>query len=163
LINLVTLLVVGVGAAVASGLAVDFPPGMPGIVAGVLIWFVLGYAFFAAMAAALAALVSRQEEVGSVISPLTMLIMVAYFVAFFAVGEPTGTVATVVSLIPPFSSMVMPVRMAAAEVPLWEVGLSMALMVAATLAVLSFGAKVYERAVLRTGARVKLGDVLRAK
>jgi ABC-2 type transport system permease protein len=36
-------------------------------------------------------------------------------------------------------------------------------MVAATLAVLSFGAKVYERAVLRTGARVKLGDVLRAK
>lgn len=163
LINLVTLLVVGVGAAVVSGLAVDFPPGMPGIVAGVLIWFVLGYAFFAALAAALAALVSRQEEVGSVISPLTMLIMMAYFVAFFAVSEPTGTVATVVSLIPPFSSMVMPVRMAAAEVPLWEVGLSMALMVAATLAVLSFGAKVYERAVLRTGARVKLGDVLRAK
>ncbi|TMR88102.1 ABC transporter permease, partial [Nonomuraea basaltis] len=44
-----------------------------------------------------------------------------------------------------------------------QVGASMAAMVLAVLAVLAFGAKVYERAVLRTGARVKLGDVLRAK
>jgi ABC-2 type transport system permease protein len=67
------------------------------------------------------------------------------------------------SYVPPFSSMIMPVRMAATEVPLWQVGASMAAMVAAVLVVLAFGAKVYERAVLRTGARVKLGDVLRAK
>jgi ABC-2 type transport system permease protein len=59
--------------------------------------------------------------------------------------------------------MVMPVRMAATEVPLWEAGASMAAMVVAVLAVLAFGAKVYERAVLRTGARVKLGDVVRVR
>ncbi|TMR88851.1 ABC transporter permease, partial [Nonomuraea basaltis] len=44
-----------------------------------------------------------------------------------------------------------------------QVGASMAAMVLAVLAVLAFGAKVYERAVLRTGARVKLGDVLRVR
>jgi len=163
LINLVTILVVGLGASVASGFAADFPPGMAQIVAGVLLWFVLGYAFFATLAAAFSSLVSRQEEVGNVMSPLTMLIMVSYFVAFYATTDPTGTVATIVSFIPPFSSMVMPVRMAATEVPLWQVGASSVLMVLAVLAVLAFGAKVYERAVLRTGARVKLGDVLRAK
>jgi ABC-2 type transport system permease protein len=136
---------------------------MVGIVAGVLLWFVLGYAFFATLAAALSSLVSRQEEVGNVMTPLTMLIMASYFVAFYATNDPTGTVATIVSFVPPFSSMVMPVRMAATEVPMWEVGVSVVLMALAVVGTLTFGAKVYERAVLRTGARVKLGEVLRAK
>ena len=86
-----------------------------------------------------------------------------YFGAFYATTDPTGTLAKVASLVPPFSSMVMPVRMAAADVPLWEIGLSTVLMLLAVAGVLSFGAKVYERAVLRTGARIKHGDVLRAK
>ncbi|MFI7697662.1 ABC transporter permease [Nonomuraea sp. NPDC049480] len=163
LINLVTILVVGLGAAMASGVAADFPPGIAGLVAAVVIWFVLGYAFFATLSAAFASLVSRQEEVNSVMTPLTMLIMATYFVAFYATSDPTGTFATVVSYVPPFSSMIMPVRMAATEVPLWQVGASMAGMVVAVVAVLAFSAKVYERAVLRTGARLKLGEVLRAK
>ncbi|MFB4281030.1 MULTISPECIES: ABC transporter permease [unclassified Nonomuraea] len=163
LINLVTIAVVGLGAAVASGAASDFPPGIPGLVAAVLVWFVLGYAFFATLAAALASLVSRQEEVNSVLTPLTMGIMATYFVSFYVTNEPTGTLATVASYIPPFSSMIMPVRMAATDVPMWQVGVSMVVMVAAVAAVLAFGAKVYERAVLRTGARVKLGDVLRTR
>lgn len=161
MINLVTVLAVGLAASVVSGLSVDFPPGMAGIVVGVLVWFVLGYAFFATLAAALSSLVSRQEEVGNVLTPMTMLIMITYFIAFYASSEPTGSLGRIISLIPPFSSMVMPVRMAATEVPLWEVALSGVLMVAAVCAVLLIGARVYERAVLRTGARVKLGDVLR--
>ncbi|MDA0635568.1 ABC transporter permease [Nonomuraea sp. MCN248] len=163
LINLGSILAVGLVASYVSGFAADFPPGMTGIMAGVILWFVLGYAFFATLGAALSALVSRQEEVGNVMSPISMVIMAAYFVAFYAVNDPTGPVATIVSFVPPFSSMVMPVRMAATEVPLWEVAASVGLMVLAVLATLSFGAKVYERAVLRTGARVKLGEVLRAK
>ncbi|MFC4114813.1 ABC transporter permease [Nonomuraea zeae] len=163
LINLVTILVVGLFSATASGVAADFPPGIPGLVAAVLVWFVLGYAFFAALSAAFGSLVSRQEEVGSVMTPLTMLIMITYFVAFYATNDATGTLATIMSYIPPFSSMVMPVRMAATEVPMWQVGVSMAAMVVAVLVVLAFGSKVYERAVLRTGARLKLGDVLRSK
>lgn len=163
LINLVTILAVGLGAATASGLAADFPPGIPGLVAAVLIWFILLYAFFATLAAAFASLVSRQEEVQSVMTPLTMTMMVTYFVAFYATSDPTGTVATVLSFLPPFSGMIMPVRMAATEIPMWQVAVSMAAMVLAVLAVLSFGAKVYRRAVLRTGAKLKLGDVLRAR
>ncbi|MEU6720528.1 ABC transporter permease [Nonomuraea sp. NPDC046802] len=163
LINLGTVVVVGLGAATASGVASDFPPGIGGLVAGVLVWFVLGYAFFATLSAALASLVSRQEEVNSVLTPLTMIMMATYFVAIFTVNNPTGTLATVLSYVPPFSSMIMPVRMAGAEVPLWQTGASMAAMVLGVLAVLAFGAKVYERAVLRTGARLKLGDVIRAR
>ncbi|MFG2073653.1 ABC transporter permease [Nonomuraea maritima] len=163
LINMTAILVVGLIATSVSGLSADFPPGMTGLVVGVLVWFVLGYVFFATLSAALASLVSRQEEVSTVLTPLTMTIMVTYFVSFYVVNNATGLLATVLSYVPPFSSMVMPVRMAATEVPLWQVGLSMAAMVVAASAVLALGAKVYSRAVLRTGARLKLTDVLRAK
>lgn len=161
LINLGAVIVTGLGASFAAGVAADLPPGMTGIVISAVVWFILGYAFFSALAAMLGSLVSRQEEVNSVLTPMTMLMMLCYFVAFSAAIEPTGTVARVLSLVPPFSSMVMPVRTAAGDVPLWEIALSGTLMIAAAAGVLALGARVYGRAVLRTGARVKLSEVLR--
>jgi ABC-2 type transport system permease protein len=162
LINLAGVIAAGLIGATASGLAADLPSGIPGIVAGVVVWFVLGYTFFAALAAALGSLVSRQEEVGNALAPMTTLILVAYGVAFYALGEPGGTVARVVSLVPPFSAIVMPVRTAAADVPLWEVALSGVLLLAAVVGVVLLGARIYQRAVLRTGARVRLGDVFKS-
>ncbi|WP_169944150.1 ABC transporter permease [Microbispora sp. H11081] len=161
LVNLVVIIVVGLGASFATGFTADLPPGMAGIVVSALVWFVLGYAFFSAVAAALGSLVSRQEELNSVLTPLTAVMMLAYVTAYFAAVEPTGTLARVLSLVPPFSSMVMPVRTAAMEVPLGEILLAGALMVVAVAAVVLGAARVYERAVLRTGARVKLGEVVR--
>lgn len=160
LINLVVVIAAGLGTSYAAGLAGDLPPGMAGIAVGTVVWFLLGYAFFAAMAAAFGSLVSRQEELNSVLTPMTMTLMVTYLVAFLAAAQPTGVPARILSLVPPFSSMVMPVRSAATEVPLWEIGLAGVLMVAAAAGVLVVGARIYERAVLRTGARVKLGEVV---
>jgi ABC-2 type transport system permease protein len=53
------------------------------------------------------------------------------------------------------------IRMAAAGVAPWEIAVAVVLMVVATAAVLLGGARVYERAVLRTGARVKLREAVR--
>ena len=62
---------------------------------------------------------------------------------------------------PPFSSMVMPVRMAGGEVAAWEIALAAVLMLLATAGTLALGSRIYQRAVLRTGARVKLSEVVR--
>ncbi|MGI5492011.1 ABC transporter permease [Microtetraspora malaysiensis] len=163
LINLVVAIAAGLVGALASGLAVDFPPGMAGIVVGVVVWFVLGYLFFAAFAAMLGSLVSRQEEVGNVLTPMTMTMMATYGVAFYSTADPTSTVATIASFVPPFSSMVMPVRAAAAEIPLWQEAVSGVAMAAAAVAVAMLAARIYERAVLRTGARVRLLDVVKGR
>jgi ABC-2 type transport system permease protein len=56
--------------------------------------------------------------------------------------------------------MVMPVRSAVVAVPVWEIGLAMGLMLLAAAGVLFVGGRVYRRAVLRTGARVRLREVL---
>ncbi|MEV4528903.1 ABC transporter permease [Streptosporangium sp. NPDC049304] len=161
LANMVVIIVAGLGAAAATGLAADLPPGMTGIVVSALFWFVLGYAFFAAMAAALGSLVSRQEDANSVLTPMTMLMMVTYLVAYFAAVQPSSPVARILSLVPPFSSMVMPVRMAGGEVSAWEIALAAVLMLLATVGTLMLGARIYSRAVLRTGARVKLSEAVR--
>ncbi|WP_440098758.1 ABC transporter permease [Streptosporangium sp. H16] len=161
LANMVVIIVAGLGAAAATGLAADLPPGMTGIVVSALFWFVLGYAFFAAMAAALGSLVSRQEDANSVLTPMTMLMMVTYLVAYFAAVQPNSAVARILSLVPPFSSMVMPVRMAGGEVLAWEIAVAAVLMLLATAGTLMLGARIYSRAVLRTGARVKLSEAMR--
>ncbi|PZG38015.1 ABC transporter permease [Spongiactinospora gelatinilytica] len=161
LVNLGVIIVAGLSAGVATGLTADLPDGVAGIVAGAVVWFLLGYAFFAVLAAGFGSLVSRQEEVGGVLTPLTTLLMAVYLVAFYAVAEPTGPLARVLSLVPPFSSMVMPVRMAATEVQLWELAVAAVAMLAAVAAVLAAGARIYRRAVLRTGARIRLTEVLR--
>lgn len=161
LANMVVIIVAGLGAAAATGLAADLPPGMAGIVVSALFWFIVGYAFFAAMAAALGSLVSRQEDANSVLTPMTMLMMVTYLVAYFAAVQPNSPVARILSLVPPFSSMVMPVRMAGGEVLVWEIAVAAVLMLLATAGTLMLGARIYSRAVLRTGARVKLSEAVR--
>ncbi|WP_061296855.1 ABC transporter permease [Herbidospora cretacea] len=162
-INLAVVLAAGLTGAFLSGFSADFPPGMAGIVVSALLWWVLGYAFFAALAGSLASLVSRQEEVGNVLQPMMLLFMISYGVSFFASASPDHPVAEILSFVPPFSSMVMPVRVAASEVALWEILLSGALMVVAVAAVLMMGGRIYERAVLRTGKRLKITEVLRTK
>ena len=80
----------------------------------VVAWFVLGYAFYASIFAAAASLVSRQEDLGSVITPTTLLLVVG--VRHRHPGRratPSGTLATVTSFVPGLSPLVMPVRMAA--------------------------------------------------
>ncbi|MEV4378708.1 ABC transporter permease [Streptosporangium sp. NPDC049644] len=161
LANLVVIIVAGLGAAVATGLTADLPPGMTGIVISTLFWFILGYAFFAALAAALGSLVSRQEDANSVLTPMTMLMTITYLVAYFSAVQPGSAVARILSLVPPFSSMVMPVRMAGGEVLAWEIATGAVLMLLATVGTLLLGARIYQRAVLRTGARVKLSEAVR--
>ena len=163
LLQIVLIAVAGLAAARLSGALPELPEGTYGVVALTILWFLLGYAFYAVMFAAVASLVSRQEELQGVLTPATMLLMASYFVAFTAVANPAGTLTHVLSIVPPFSSMIMPVRAAGVDVPLWETALALGLMALAVLGMLWLGGRIYRRAVLRTGARVRIREVLRAR
>jgi ABC-2 type transport system permease protein len=159
-VQLTAIAATGLLVAAASGATAELPPGMGGVVAGVFVWFVLGYAFFGAMAAASASLVSRQEDVNGVLTPVSVLVMAAYVVGFLAAFDPGSAVARTLSIVPPFSSVVMPVRTATETVPAWQIATAIGLMMLAALLVLGIGAQIYRRAVLRSGARLKLSEVL---
>ena len=154
--------VLGVGGALAFDL-VAVPGDLIGTVASVVFWFVLGYAFYAALYAAAASLVSRQEDLGSVLTPTSMLLIAAFIIAIQASSDPGGPLATVTSLVPGLSPMVMPVRMAAGQAPAWQVALSVLLMLVAIAAIVRIGGRVYAGALMRTGGKVKVREALRAE
>ena len=159
--QIVAIAVLGVGGALAVDL-VDVPGDLIGTVTSVVAWFVLGYAFYASLFAAAASLVSRQEDLGSVLTPTSMLLIVAFIIAIQASADPGGTLATVTSYVPGISPMVMPVRTAAGEAATWEVGLAVLLMLVAIAVVVRVGGRVYAGALLRTSGKTKIREALRA-
>jgi ABC-2 type transport system permease protein len=153
--------IVGVTAALVSG-AATVPAGIFSVVGQVLIWFVLGYAFYSCAYAAAAALVSRQEELQNITGPLTIVLVGSFFIGIFAQQNPDGPLARIASLVPPLSVLSMPVRWAAGDAAWWEIVLSMGLMLAAVAGLIRLAAWVYMGAVLRTGPRVSIKDALAA-
>ncbi|WP_299956139.1 ABC transporter permease [uncultured Modestobacter sp.] len=157
--QMLVIAVIGVAGALAFDL-VALPGDLIGTVLTVLAWFVLGYAFYASLFAAAASLVSRQEDLGSVITPATLLPVVGIVIAIQAAQDPTGTLAVITSYVPGISPMVMPLRQAAGAAAWWEVALAVVLMLVAIAAIVRIGGRVYAGALLRTGGRVKLREAL---
>jgi ABC-2 type transport system permease protein len=160
--QIVAIAVVGVGGALAFDV-VSVPGQLIGTVLSVVAWFVLGYAFYASVFAVAASLVSRQEDLGSVLTPTTILLVVGFVIAVQATDDPAGTLATVTSYVPGLSPLVMPVRTAAGEAAWWEVVIAVVLMLVAIAAIVRLGGRVYAGALLRTGGKLKLREALQAE
>lgn len=143
----------GVAAGLATGVLTVTGAAIA-VFASTLGWFALGFVFFAALYAAAGSMVSRQEDVNSTAMPLLLLIMVMFFSAFSAVGNPDGTLSNVLSWIPPFSAILMPLRIAAGVASPVQIVGTIALMLAATALVSVIAAKIYKRSILRVGATV---------
>jgi ABC-2 type transport system permease protein len=126
-----------------------------------LVWFVLGYAFYASAYAVAGAMVPRQEEIQSSTTPLTMLILVSLFAGFAVQENPDGALAHVTAFLPPVAPVTMPSRIILGAAPAWEIAASAALMVLATLALIPVAGRIYAAVVLRTGTAVKLSEALR--
>ncbi|NUT46066.1 MAG: ABC transporter permease [Saccharothrix sp.] len=161
LLQLVVIGVVGVVLSTVTGV-VDLAGLAGGAMATGVLWYLLGFFLYATVFAAAASLVSRQEEIQSVLTPITATIVVAFLVGVnLLIGDPTGAPAAVLSVLPPFAPILMPGRIAMGVAPVWQVLLAVVLALAAIAAITWLGGKVYSNAVLRTGGRVRLRDVLR--
>ena len=162
LAQIVVIAVVGVTGALVFDL-VDIPGDLIGTAVGVVLWFVLGYAFYASIFAVAASLVSRQEDLGTVIMPTTLVLVVAFIVGIQAASDPSGTLAVITSYVPGLSPLVMPVRQASGDVALWEIALAVVLMLVAIALIVRLGGRVYAGALLRTSGRTKLREALKAE
>jgi ABC-2 type transport system permease protein len=123
------------------------------------IFFLLGFILLAALFAAAAAMVSRQEDIGSTTGPLILLIMAPYFLVIFLWNN--ATVLTVMSYVPFSAPVGMPMRLFLGQAEWWEPLLSLAILFVTCIAAIIVGAKIYDNSLLRMGARVKLLDALR--
>lgn len=150
------------GAAAAAGLMLTGQQEVLDILTVPMLWFVVffipGFVLVAAMFAASASLVSRQEDSGTVITPTMMLVMAPYFVVVFFYNN---TLAMTIASYVPFSAPVaMPLRMFFNEAMWFEPLLALGVLVLFTALVMWLAAKIYSRSLLRTGQPVSLKTAL---
>lgn len=149
----------GLGAAFGSSVARGAAPGI--VIAGA-VFLVLGYAFYCTAFAAAGSLVSRQSDVGTVILPVQIPLIIAYALAFTVIyANGASTFYLVLGFLPPTAPVAMPVLYAAGDVPGWQVAISAALVAVGTVWMARTAAAIYRRSILRTGSRVRLRQVLK--
>lgn len=134
--------------------------GLGAPIAWFAVFFLFGFVLLASLFAAAAAMVSRQEDIGSTTTPLTMLIMAPYFLVIFFNDNPV--VLGIMSYVPFSAPVGMPVRIFLGEAQWWEPFLSLAILIATCIAAILVGARIYENSLLRMGGRVKLREALAA-
>jgi ABC-2 type transport system permease protein len=161
LIQLVILACAGLGMATATGTLTLSGVATSTVLWG-LLWYVLGFFLYASIFAGTGSLVSRQEDVQSVVTPVMMVLIGGFVVGLSLLQQsPGGTATTVLSLIPLLSPVLMPGRIAAGSVSDLQVGLSIVITLAAIALFTWLGGRIYHNAVLRMGSRVRLREALR--
>jgi len=118
-----------------------------------LIYFIGGYFLYSSIYAAIGAAVDSETDTQQFMLPIIMPLMLAIYIGFFAViNNPHGTVATVFSIIPLTSPIVMLMRIPF-EVPAWQLVLSIVLLIGSFTFTVWFGAKIYRIGILMYGKK----------
>lgn len=129
-----------------------------------LVFFILGFLIYAFMFGAVGSTASKLEDINTSVMPITMLFIIAFFVVMFSMasGSIDNTLMTVCSYIPFTSPMAMFTRICMSTVPLYEILISVAILIGSTLGVGFLAAKIYRVGVLMYGTTPKLGAILKA-
>jgi ABC-2 type transport system permease protein len=123
-----------------------------------VVFFVLGFVLLAALFAATGSMVSRVEDIGATTTPVTMLVMIPYFLVIFFYNNPV--VLGIMSYVPFSAPVGMPVRLFLGDAQWWEPLLSLAILAVTALGTIVLGSKIYENSLLKLGGTVKWRDAL---
>ena len=118
-----------------------------------VIFFIGGYFLYSSLYAAIGAAVDSETDSQQFLLPIIMPLMLAVYIGFFTViNDPHGTVATVFSIIPFTSPIVMLMRIPFG-VPIWQLILSIVLLFATFAFVVWFASKIYRVGILMYGKK----------
>jgi ABC-2 type transport system permease protein len=148
-----TALLVGIGLVGISFTQYgELLPAMSQGIGWFVAFFLVGFCFIACWWAVAGALASRAEDLQSTASPLSFLMMGVFFGAFLL----EDTALTVASYIPPFSCVLMPIRLLSGDAAWWEPVIAIGVLLAAMAATVVLAERLYRRALLQTHGRVTL-------
>jgi ABC-2 type transport system permease protein len=125
------------------------------------VFFSLGYVLYSVLFAVVAVTCTSTEELGQSMMAAILPMVVALLVAISVISNPATTATRVLSLIPFLTPLVMMARVNILMPPLWEVWLGIALLAAASFASAWVAAKIFRYALLMTGKRPTLPELIR--
>jgi len=144
----------GLPAGALAGAGVD-----PWMLAAGIGFFILGFFLYASLFAAVGAAVNSEQEAQQyqtvaflpLIAPMLFIVQV--------ISDPLGTTATVLGMIPFTAPVTMPMRMATAAVPTWQIAASLACTMLAVVVVAWLAGKIYRIGILSTGKKPSLREL----
>lgn len=115
-----------------------------------IVFFVVGFLLLACLWAVVGSLATRNEDMQAASTPLTVLLIAMFFLAFLV----NDTWATILSYVPPFSAILMPMRAVRGRAEWWEPVVSIGILLLAAVVVVVIAERLYRRALLQTQGRI---------
>jgi ABC-2 type transport system permease protein len=126
-----------------------------------IVFFVLGFLLYASVFTVVGSICSSEQDAQQLQGLVTIPMVVPILILMLIVQSPNSSVAVVMSLIPFFTPMVMLGRIVVLEPPLWQIALSVALMIASIYLAVTFSARVFRVGILMYGKRPSLPEVIK--
>jgi len=145
-----------------EGYELNFSQLDPSVLILGLVYFILGYFLYATLFAAVGSLVSRTEELGQAVMPITMLSLAAFYIGSFSMSAPNSLLMKVCNYIPFFSPISMIVRIGMGTPKVWEIVVSIVVLIIAIYVFGWLSAKIYRTGVLLYGKRPTIKELRKA-
>ena len=126
-----------------------------------IIYFILGYTVYAFLNAVTGATVSKVEDLNSAQTPVALISLVSFYLAYFTSTMPDSSASKFASIFPFSSAFSMPGRILAGGATSGEIATSIALLIVTAIVLALISIKVYSGAVLHYGKRLNIKDLLK--
>lgn len=126
-----------------------------------IVYFILGYFAYALMYALTGSTVSKPEDIQSANTPIAIITMIGFYLAYFTLTDPTGNLNLFAALLPISSPFCMPLRVMMGIASGWEVAFSIIILVATCAIIAHIAIKIYSNAILNYGTKMSLKDIIR--
>ncbi|RKP52887.1 ABC transporter permease [Cohnella endophytica] len=143
-------------------LGIDLSSIDPTLVVYAIGFYLAGFFLYATLFAAVGSIVSRTEDLGQAVLPITMLTLVGFYVAMFGLTHPDHILIQVCQYVPFFAPFLMFLRIGLSEPAWWEIVLSVGILFVSILAIGWLSAKIYRVGVLMYGKRPSVKEIVKA-
>ena len=128
-----------------------------------LIFFILGFLIYAFLYGAMGSTVSKLEDVNTQVMPVQIMFIIMFFVVMFSLGSGNSDnlLMKICSFIPLTSPMAMFTRIAMTSVPLYEIIISIVILILTAFAIGVLSARIYRAGVLMYGNPPKFSTVIK--
>ena len=135
-----------------------FTPGLMGLFT---LYFILGYTLFLAIFTAIGSMVNTEQEAQHMQQPVIWMLVLPMYATLFFIQSPDSTAARIMSMVPIVSPMIMTMRIVSVTPPLWEILLSVVLIVLTILGVVWAAARIFRIGILMYGKRPNLPEIVK--
>ena len=125
------------------------------------LYFILGYAVYALLYALTGSTVSKPEDVQSANSPIAIIVIIGFYLAYFTMMNPTSELNQLAAILPISSPFCMPFRVMMGIANPQEIGISIAVILVTIFIIAKISIRIYTQAILNYGSKMSIKDMLK--